>query len=87
MRRNHFMNIFQNLHFTDKQTAAKSEKACEMRIVINHLNKVFQAAMSVAERQSIDGYMTTLECLIEGREVGMIGRRELENSSKLAKRG
>ena len=60
------MNIFQNLHFTDNQTAAKSEKAYEMRIVINHLNKIFQDAMSVAERQSIDEYMTTLECLIEG---------------------
>ena len=60
------MNIFQNLHFTDNQTAAKSEKAYEMHIVINHLNKVFQDAMSVAERQSINEYMTTLECLIEG---------------------
>ena len=60
------MNIFQNLHFTDNQTADKSDKAYEMHIVINHLNKVFQDAMSAAERQSIDECMITLECLIEG---------------------
>ena len=81
------MNIFQNSRFTDNQTAAKSGKTYEMRIVINHLNKVFQHAMSVAERQSIDEYMTTLECLIEGGEVGMFGRRGLENSSKFDERG
>ena len=54
MGRNRFMNILQNLHFTDNQTADKSGKAYKMRIVINHLNKAFQDAMSDVERQSID---------------------------------
>ena len=83
------MNIFQNLHFTDNQTADKSDKAYEMHIVINHLNKVFQDAMSVTERQSIDECMITLEYLIEQGWGGIriIGRRRLENSSKLDKRG
>ena len=56
--RNRFMNILQNLCFTDNQTADKSDKAYKMRIVINHLNKAFQDAMSGLERQSIDEYMT-----------------------------
>ena len=42
MTRNRFMNILQNLHFTDNQTADKSDKAYKMRIVINHLNKAFR---------------------------------------------
>ena len=58
MTRNRFMNILQNLHFTDNQTADKSDKAYKMRIVINHLNKAFQDAISDAERQSVDEYMT-----------------------------
>ena len=58
MTRNCFMNILQNLHFTDNQTADKSDKAYKMRIVINHLNKAFQDAMSNAERQSIDEHIT-----------------------------
>ena len=58
MARNSFMNILQNLHFTDNQIADKSDKAYKMRIVINHLNKAFQDAMSDAERQSIDKHMT-----------------------------
>ena len=56
--RNCFMNILQNLHFTDNQPADKSGKAHKMRIFINHLNKAFQDAISDAERQSIDEYMT-----------------------------
>ena len=56
--RNRFMNILQNLHFTDKQTADKSDKAYKIRIVINHLNKRFQDAMSDAERHSIDKHMS-----------------------------
>ena len=52
------MNILQNLHFTDNQTADKPDKAYKMRIVINHLNKVFQDAMSDVERQSIDEHIT-----------------------------
>ena len=58
MTRNCFINILQNLHFTDNQTADKFVKAYKMRIVINHLNKAFQDAMSDAERQSIDEHMT-----------------------------
>ena len=45
------MNILQICHFTDKQTADKSDRAYKMRIVINHLNKSFQGAMSDKERQ------------------------------------
>ena len=51
------MNIFQNLCFTNNQTADKSDKAYKMRIVINHLNKAFQDAMSDAESQSIYKHM------------------------------
>ena len=55
------MNILQNLHFTDNQTADKSDKVYMVRIVINHLNKAFQDAMSDAERQSIDENMTKIK--------------------------
>ena len=54
MTRNRFLNILQNLHFTDNQRADKSHKAYKMRIVINHLNKAFQDAISDPKRQSID---------------------------------
>ena len=49
--RNRFMKILQNIHFADNQTANKSEKAYKIRMVIRHLNKAFQAAMSDVERQ------------------------------------
>ena len=52
------MNILQNLHFTDKQTADKSGRACKMCIVINNLNRAFQDAMSDTERQTIHEHMT-----------------------------
>ena len=48
------MNIHQNLHFTDNQTADKSGKAYK----INNLNKAFQDAISDGERQSVDEHMT-----------------------------
>ena len=47
MTRNCFINILQNLHFTDNQTADKFVKANKMRIVMNHLNKAFQDAIDV----------------------------------------
>ena len=52
------MNIFQNLHFTDNQAADESNKAYKMRIVINHLNKSLQDAMSDEKRKSIVENMT-----------------------------
>ena len=58
MARNRFMNILQNLHFTENQTTDKSDKTYKMHIVINHLNKAFQDAMSDVERQSTDDHMT-----------------------------
>ena len=58
MPRNRFVNVLQNLHFTDNQTADKSDRAYNMRIVINHLNKTFQDAMSDAEKQSIGEQIT-----------------------------
>ena len=58
MIRNRFINILQNLHFTDNQTADKSDKAYKMCIFIYHLNKAFQDAMSSAESQSIDEHIT-----------------------------
>ena len=51
------MNTLQNLHFTDNQTADNSDKTYKMFIVINHLNKGFQEAMSDAERQSNNEHM------------------------------
>ena len=62
------MNILQNLHFTDNQTADKSDKAYKMRIVINYLNKAFQDAMSDAERQSIEKYMTKFKSRISRKQ-------------------
>ena len=58
MKRNRFMNILQNLRFTDTQTPDKSDQAYKMCIAIIHLNKAFQDAMSNAERQSIDEHMS-----------------------------
>ena len=49
MTRNRLVNILQNLHFTDNQTAEKSDKAYKICIVIKDLNKAFQDAMSEAE--------------------------------------
>ena len=40
MTRNRFINILQILHFTNNQTADKSDKAYKICIVIDHLNKV-----------------------------------------------
>ena len=74
MARNRFMNILQNLHFTDNQTADKSDKAYKMRIVINHLSKAFQDARSDAERQSIDKYMTKFKS-------GMSCKQYMKNKS------
>ena len=56
--RNRFINILQNLHFTDNQTADKSGKSYKICIVTNHLNKAFQDAMPDVGRQPIDEHMT-----------------------------
>ena len=56
------MNILQNLHFTDKQTAEKSDKVYKMCIVINDLNKAFQDAVSEVESYSIDEHMAKFKC-------------------------
>ena len=61
MTRNRFVNILQNLYFTDNQTPDKSGKDYKMRIVINHLSKAFQDAMPYTERQSIDEHMTRVK--------------------------
>ena len=58
MTRARFMKILQYIHFPDNQTADKSDKAYKIRVVIRHLNKAFQAAISDAERQSVDEHMT-----------------------------
>ena len=50
MTKDGFIKLLQNIHFTDSGTADKSDKAYEIRVVIRHLNKAFQAAMSDAER-------------------------------------
>ena len=51
MTRNPFMNILQDLHFNDNETADKSDKAYKMPNVINHLNEAFQNVISNAKRQ------------------------------------
>ena len=53
MTRNRLRNILQNLHFTDKETAEKSDKAYKMCIVINDLNKAFEDVMSDAAAKGI----------------------------------
>ena len=67
MTRNRFVNILQNLNFTDNQTAEKSDKVYKMRIFIN-LNKSFQEEMSDAERQSIDEHMSKFKSRISGKQ-------------------
>ena len=52
MTRNRFMNVLQDLHFADNETVDKSDKVYKMRIVIIHLNKAIQVAMSDAAIQS-----------------------------------
>ena len=54
MTRNRFMNVLQNLHFTDNQTDNEFVKAYKVHIDTNYLNKAFQDAMTEVERQSID---------------------------------
>ena len=51
MTRDPFMKIHKKIHFADSQTADKSDKKYKIRVVIRHLNKAFQVAMSDAERQ------------------------------------
>ena len=58
LTRTRFLEILQNLHFADNNTSDTSDKGYKLRTVINHLNKAFQAAMSDADRQSIDENMT-----------------------------
>ena len=58
LTRTRFLEILQNLHFADNNTSDTSDKGYKLRTVINHLNKAFQAAMSDADRQSIDEHMT-----------------------------
>ena len=45
-----FYHILQNVHFTNNQTADKSDNVYKMGIAINHLNKAFKDTMSDAER-------------------------------------
>ena len=61
MTRKRFMNILQNLDFTDTQTADKPDKAYEICIAINLLIESFQDAMSDVERQSPDEHMITFK--------------------------
>ena len=49
MTRNRFVNILQNLHFNDNETADKSDKGYKTPNVINHLNEAFQNAMPDAK--------------------------------------
>ena len=58
MKRYRFMKILQNVHSADNQTVNKSDKPYRIRVVIRHLNKAFHAAMSEAEKQSVDEHMT-----------------------------
>ena len=58
LTRTRFLEILQNLHFGDNNTSDTSDKGYKLRIVMNHLNKAFQAAMSDADRQSIDEHVT-----------------------------
>ena len=51
MTRNPFVNILQDLHFNDNETADTSDKAYKMPNVINHLNEAFQNVISDAKRQ------------------------------------
>ena len=60
LTRTRFLEILQNLHFADNNTSSTSDKGYKLRTVINHLNKAFQAAMSDADRKSIDKHMTKL---------------------------
>ena len=68
MTRNRFVNILQNLHFNENETADISDKAYKMRNAINHLNEAFQNAMSDVKRQSIDEHMTKFKGLMSCKQ-------------------
>ena len=50
MTRDCFIKILENIHFADNKTADKSDKLYKIRMVIRHLNKGFNVAMSNDER-------------------------------------
>lgn len=58
MTRYRFINILQNLHFSDNQTADKSDKPYNVLTVTNHLNKAFQDVISDSKRQLFDEHIT-----------------------------
>ena len=58
MTRDCFIEVLQNIHFVDNQTADKSDKAYKIRVLIRYLNKAFQVAIYDAERQSVDKHIT-----------------------------
>ena len=55
MERNRFMKILQNLHFTDTQTAGKSDKTYKVHNDINHLKKDFKMQCLVSSTWNTNG--------------------------------
>ena len=49
-----FLQIF---HFSDNQKVHKSDKACKLRPVIDHLNASCQSAVTNTDEQAIDKRM------------------------------
>ena len=56
--RSRFQEILQNLHFSDNSKQDENSKGYKVRLIINHLNRSFQASYSNEPEQSIDEHMT-----------------------------
>ena len=63
MTRTRFQSILQNLYFSNNYNDDKTDKSYKIRLVIEHLNKVFAETLSNSAFQSIDGGM----CKFKGR--------------------
>ena len=58
MTRTRFQSILQNLHYSNNDNDGKTDKSCEIRPVIEHLNKVFAKNLSNSLLQSSDEHMS-----------------------------
>ena len=55
--------MLQNLHFSNNDNDDKTDKSYKIRLVIEHLNKVFAESLSNSPVQSVDEHM----CKFKGR--------------------
>ena len=56
--RTRYQEVLETLHFADNIKQDKTDKGCQIRPIINHLNESFQAVFSNNPEQIIDEQMT-----------------------------